>query len=297
MIPSFPTFAPVSLEHQDALEAWCAAHPPLASEYTFNNLFAWQPINQYAVAAYAGGYLIRKASDGHFACLAPLVAEGWMDAVEAAFAYLREQDMLPVLERVGEEVAAQFDLERVVLNEDRANADYVYRIADLIALSGEKYHAKKNLLNQFTQQDYRYLPMDAERARRCLDFAHQWCEERQCAQVEGMSQENCATIRLLARFHELHLLGGVLEVKGEIVAFTLGERLNPDTLVIHSEKADTAFPGAYQAINWEFLRHAGDGFTFVNREQDLGVPGLRKAKQSYHPIRLVSKYRVTPREG
>jgi uncharacterized protein len=79
-------------------------------------------------------------------------------------------------------------------------------------------------------------------------------------------------------------------VDSDVVA--LGEALNPETFVVHVEKVRVGLTGIYQTLNCEFLRHAGAGFRFVNREQDMGIPGLYRAKQLYHPVRMVKKYRV-----
>ena len=100
---------------------------------------------------------------------------------------------------------------------------------------------------------------------------------------------------MLSNFRVLSSKGGIIRIAEKIVALTLGERLNPDTLVVHVEKAKSGIIGIYQAINWEFLKSQAQGFRFVNREQDLGVEGLRRAKMSYNPVRLIKKYRIGPR--
>ena len=102
---------------------------------------------------------------------------------------------------------------------------------------------------------------------------------------------------MLRHFDELGIKGGAIEMEGRICALTMGERLNPDTLVIHIEKAKAGIQGLYQAINQEFLRHEAGGLKFVNREQDLGVLGLRRAKKSYNPVRMIRKYRILPAPG
>lgn len=166
---------------------------------------------------------------------------------------------------------------------------------ELIALPGQKYHDKKNLIRQLDKAaDWRYRPMTPELIERTLPFQHDWCQERNCAENEGLLREHCATFRMLTNFTALGLRGGVIEVDGRLAAITLGEPLNADTWVVHIEKAMGGLPGLYQAINREFLRDAAADFPFVNREQDLGIPGLRKAKLSYNPVRLIKKYTILP---
>ena len=288
-------FAPLDLSARDSLTAYLRQHPPLASEYTFSNLFAWQPINQYAIARYGEGFLIRKSSHGELSLLQPLVPKNGLASIKDGLAFLAGQTAVPAIERVGEDIIAGLpDDPTVIITEDRDQFDYLYDAQELIDLPGERFHDKKNLLAQFrTKYNAKYLPLTPALAKECVTFAHQWCIERNCERAEGLARENCAVVRMLAHFAELHLLGGALTIDDQLIAFTLAEPLTSDTLVIHVEKADNHLTGAYQAINHEFLIHQTVAFRYVNREQDLGVKGLRKAKLSYNPVRLIKKYRIT----
>ncbi len=297
MIPVFPEFAPIALAHKPELDAVLARTPPLASEYTFTNLFAWGAVTEYALARFGEGLLIRKGA-GHYASfLQPLVPGDGAAAVRACLDYATGGG--PVhLERVGEDFVARthWDGLDVALQEDRDHFDYLYRVPELIELRGPRYHDKKNLLNQFTgRYAHRYLPMTPEIVARCLAFQHTWCEERACEENDGLAREHCAIHRMLTHFTALELHGGVIEVDGAVVALTLGEPLNPETYVIHIEKALSGMSGLYQVINQAFLADAAAGVPYVNREQDLGLPGLRRAKQSYNPVRLIKKFTVTRR--
>jgi hypothetical protein len=296
MIPTFPAFTPISLTHKAELEAYLQAQPPQASEYTFTNLFAWRGVSGYQLCRFGAGFLIRKEHHGHLSFLQPLVPTDLPAALTACADYLRTAGHPPIIERVGEDALAQAgSLTGWDVREDRDNFDYVYRIDELVALSGPRFHDKKNLLTQFLNKNpsYQYRPLTADRLDECIRYAHDWCELRQCETVEGMSHENCAALQMLHHFSALSTVGGIIEVDEALVALTLGEALAPDTLVVHIEKADNRYTGLYQAIHWDFLRHAGTGYTFVNREQDLGIPGLRKAKLSYNPVHLVKKYVLT----
>ena len=296
-LPVFPTFTPIALEHKDAIDAALRLAPPLASEYTFTNLFAWGEVSHYAVSQRGAHVLVRKGAGRELTMLQPLGPDADAATLEAMLAYLAPLSDCPAIERVGEDFLARLDCpHHLRARDERAQFDYVYAVDEMIALTGEKFHAKKNLLNQFQKRyAYRYLPLTTGEIARTLPFHHAWCAERECEKNEGMRREQCAVFRMLEHFEYLGLAGGAIEIDGEIVALTLGERLNADTLVIHVEKARAGYIGLYQAINWEFLRHAAQDYRFVNREQDLGVEGLRKAKLSYNPVRMVKKYRVTER--
>ena len=119
--------------------------------------------------------------------------------------------------------------------------------------------------------------------------------EKHCDLHSSLRAEARAVKEVLEHLGELHITGGAILVNDRVQAFTLGEPLNRDTVVIHIEKASPDLHGAFQAINHEFLVQEGAGWEYVNREQDLGEPGLRQAKESYHPVRMVEKFVVRRR--
>jgi len=289
MIPIFPEFAPIELEHKPEVDEVLARLRPLASEYTFTNLFAWGEVSGYKLSRFEDGLLIRKGREDGLSFLQPLTPDGSGGAITTCLASAGR------IERVGEDFFTRLAADKLPGTplEVRDDFDYVYSVPELIELRGEKYHDKKNLLNQLDKYySWSYHPMTPEIVERCLRFQHEWCEERDCEAHESLSRENCATYRMLSNFTALNLHGGMIEIDGRIVAITLGEPLNADTFVIHVEKAMGGITGLYQAINREFLCDAAASFPYVNREQDLGVPGLRKAKLSYNPVRMIRKFTI-----
>ena len=180
------------------------------------------------------------------------------------------------------------------ITEDRNNFDYVYLAQDLIELSGRKFGAKKNHINYFTTHypQYQYLPMTEDIIPACIASAEEWYERRADSHP-GLDFEKIAITEALGNFRYLGIQGGVIEVYGKIEAFTCGERLNEDTAVIHIEKGNIGIRGLYQMINREFCRHAWQDMTYINREEDMGIEGLRRAKKSYHPVKLIAKHEVT----
>jgi len=296
MISIFPEFKPIEMADREALEDYFREHPPLVSEFTFTNLFGWRKVHNYQISKYKDGFLILKESKAKFSFLQPLVTENPTEAIEACFEYLKEKTGFPVIERVGEDfiAAGAWDNSPFIISEDRDNFDYLYDTKELTELTGEKFHDKKNLLNQFLKKyQYRYQNLTPELVPECLKFKHEWCKDRDCDKIENLSHERYAVLEMLNNFPSLSIKGGIIRIAEKVVALTLGERLNKDTLVIHAEKAKNKIIGLYQAINWEFLKNRAHNFCFVNREQDLGVEGLRRAKMSYNPVRLIKKYQIT----
>jgi hypothetical protein len=163
-----------------------------------------------------------------------------------------------------------------------------------VALSGNRFHKKKNLLNQFKKQnDYRFESFSAAMIEQALALQDDWCTWRDCEDSEVLSAENRAIQRVFINWDKFpKLLGGAILVEDIIVAYTIAEPLDDETVVIHFEKGCPAHKGIYQAINQMFLESLGERYRFVNREQDLGDEGLRKAKLSYHPVAFNKKYRV-----
>lgn len=174
---------------------------------------------------------------------------------------------------------------------EREYADYVYETEKLIRLSGKKYHSKKNHINKFKAlyPDWSYEPITKENLEECFQMGLRWRELNGCEDDEEKRAEICVTLNFLRLFEELEMRGGALRVDGKIVAFTIGEPVGKDTLVVHIEKAFADVQGAYTMINQQFAEHEGAGFPYLNREEDMGEEGLRQAKMSYKPVFLIEK--------
>ena len=184
---------------------------------------------------------------------------------------------------------------RLTINEERSSWDYLYAVKELIELKGNRFHKKKNLLSQFRKTyNYTYVPLKDEMIEKALAMQTDWCTWRDCESSQTLSSENRTISRILRQWQNLSgLFGGAIFVEATMVAYTVAERLTSDTLLIHFEKGSPGYKGVYQAVNQMFLANLTDGFTLVNREQDLDDEGLRKAKLSYNPVDFLRKYRIT----
>jgi hypothetical protein len=185
--------------------------------------------------------------------------------------------------------------DQATFEEERGHWDYVYSVSDLSDLKGNRFHKKKNLLNQFVKKyEYSYVPFEPQLIDQAKAMQEDWCTWRDCESSEVLSAENRAVYRVLENWEQLNgTLGGAIMVDGTMVAYTVAEALTPQSVVIHFEKGDTQYKGVYQAINQMFIAHSAQNFLTVNREQDLNDEGLRKAKLSYHPVEFLRKYRVS----
>jgi len=177
---------------------------------------------------------------------------------------------------------------------DRDWFEYFYLSEDLIALRGTKYQAKRNHINKF-KRTYRweYLPITREIIPDCLKLYKRWCEEnRGCNSEESLAEECIATQNAFNNYEELGLIGGALRIDGEILAYSYGQPLTGDIFGVHAEKSLYEIDGGFTMINREFAEHNCAAFTYINREEDLGLESLRQAKMSYHPAFLLEKGEV-----
>lgn len=185
--------------------------------------------------------------------------------------------------------------ERMVAEEAREHWDYVYSVDELVRLSGNRFHKKKNLLAQFKKlYAYDYRPLTPDCIEEVLQMQLEWCQWREAECDLTLAAENQAISRVVKEWDNLpDLLGGGIRVNGRMVAYTVAEPLDDETLVIHFEKGHSDYKGVYQAINQMFLAGLKRPYAWVNREQDLGDEGLRKAKTSYNPVKFCKKFRVS----
>lgn len=180
------------------------------------------------------------------------------------------------------------------ITQDTQYSDYVYSAEKLATLAGKALHAKRNHINSFiSSYDWRFEPLTPAHVPLCLDMLDRWREESP-EHVDDDVYDEYDTLRLgLREYQELGMYGGVLWANGELVAFTMGEPLCSDTFVAHFEKAYADIRGAYPMINREFVRHIMSIFPdvkYINREDDMGMENIRKAKQSYHPDMMILKF-------
>lgn len=174
-------------------------------------------------------------------------------------------------------------------------ADYIYETEKLATLAGKKLHGKRNHINKFkkTYPDWSYEPLCDENMEECFQMALKWRNANGCEEDPEKNAEMCVTLNALRLYREMNQVGGVLRVNGEVAAFTIGERMCEDTFVVHIEKAFAEIDGAYPMINQQFVQHECMAYKYINREDDAGSEGLRKAKLSYRPAFLEQKGIVT----
>ncbi len=173
----------------------------------------------------------------------------------------------------------------------RDNFDYIYNRKDLAELAGKKYHSKRNHISAFSKKyNWTYEPLTNENMEDFLAFSDKWYEDRRVEEDEGLKAEKKALGEILNSDVGIDYKGAMIKVENKVVAITLGSPINSFTFDIHYEKADKDFATAYAVINREFALRELSNYKYINREDDLGIEGLRKAKLSYKPEIILEKY-------
>lgn len=264
--------------------------------YTFGNNYVWRKVYNIQICRYKDFYMLRNSdhTDGQPRFFFP----AGMGDLHEAIAVLREYCsglgvplMMTANKQSTEWLIANYP--EVRAEGDRDGFDYVYNSADLAELKGKKYHSKRNHLNRFYENDWSFEPITMANIPDCVSVLDQWLAANS-TEPDADKQTEAAVVReSLDHFAALGYYGGMLRVSGEPQAFTFGEKSSEDTFVVHAEKALLNYQGAYTAVNCEFAKTIAGQYRYINREEDAGSPGLRKAKLSYHPAFMEEKYFVT----
>lgn len=285
-------FQPVKAKDKEIIDKYMRRANSRSCDMSFAAVYLWEDfyLAEYAIC---GDMLVFRTTEGGTSYSFP-IGDGdpteALAAIESYCAAHEESMKLHCVYREHEAWLSEHFPGKFEVVFDRDSADYIYECEKLIGLKGKKFHGKKNHVNKFTKSyDWSYEPLTAANTEECLAMLYAW-KERNCepGNIEKHA-EICVSEKALREREFLGLTGGLLRADGEVVAFALGERVCDDTLVVHIEKAFSEVPGAYAMINQQFLVHEAEGICYVNREDDVGEPGLRKAKLSYHPAFLFEK--------
>ena len=260
-------------------------------DFTLCGIYLWGVYYGYEMCEYANTLFIKgRDESGREAFACPIGEMNGRDAVALVREYCRNHGIEARFSFVPESVLPNFEGGSALKLVDWS--DYVYDTESLATLSGKKLHRKKNRFNKFVKAypDYRFEKVDESNIGALRKFYESFLDSN-VADNERLKAEETIIKKALDEYALLGLMGGVLWVEDEIVAFAIGERVN-DTLYMHFEKANRAYDGAYEAINCLFVRNFGAGTRFVDREEDMGDEGLRQAKTVYCPSRMIDKYEV-----
>lgn len=253
-------------------------------EYCFVDMYIWRMAYDTQICEYNNFLYTMMTDESGTYFFAPFGTGDFKAAMEELFTYACENNIPLKLISVPPEIKDKIeeaypDKFEFVLNE--SNMDYVYLSENLAYLKGKKLHKKKNHVNKFLKEyegRWSYEDVNEDNIREFFSYQVNWCNNN-----DEFLHELCAASSALKNFKRLKLMGGIIRVDGKIVAITLGSKAYDDTVIVHFEKADININGSYQIINQQFAEHNCLDVKYVDREEDLGIEGLRKAKESYYP--------------
>ena len=294
------TFRRVERKDKELISSYFNKYTSRSCERTFVNTYLWSRRYPVTFAIVENTLVFKSEDEEHLSFAFPAGEdEDIKKALEVLKQYSEERGYPFSLYLVSTENFEKLESwypGRFEIEYNRDSADYVYESEKLMTLAGKKLHAKRNHINKFKatyEGRWSYEPVSKDNVEECFQMAIKWRKESGCEDNDDKCAEVCVTLSALAQFEELELKGGLIRIDGEVVAFTLGEPICPDTFVVHIEKAFADIQGAYPMINQQFVEHECSEYTYINREEDTGAEGLRKAKLSYRPVFLVEKGKVT----
>lgn len=296
-------FKDIDIDAKDKLQPYFDMVDYEACEYCFATLYMWQHL--YKTGYYIGdgfAVLIGEYEGDTFSILPLCSKDKLPQVIDFVLNYFESIESKLYFRGITQEIVddlKEYYPGRFEYIEERDLFDYVYDAESMRTLAGRKNQKKRNHINYFLKEyegRFEYKLLDKNNFDECLDLVKQWADnkEENNEYDEGMDDELTGIKKIFNNYDVLRSnvkIGGIY-VDGKLEAFTIGELLNPNMALIHIEKANPNIRGLYPFINQQFLVNEFSDVEFVNREEDLGIPGLRKAKLSYHPIRFVEKYTV-----
>lgn len=293
-------FRDIGLADKSVLSGYLRQREALIVEHSFNTLFAWRQAHHYRWAVWQDWLLLQTTYHGVTSFLPPVgPREGYERPLAALWQYAAAEELPCIFSEVTAPEREMIEAAwpgRFRVFSDRNAANYIYSVEKLTTLSGKKYHAQKNLLNNFRrtypEHEFRLLePGLLDGCRAALDF---WCGQKNSTEFPTLRQERAAICEMFDNWQALDLTGCCIMLGGRVQAFAIGERLNDRTAAILIEKANSEIKGLYSAINQMFLAACWQDCELVNRAEDLGLANLRRTKMGYLPVRLEMKYILRP---
>ncbi|MBQ3845572.1 MAG: DUF2156 domain-containing protein [Bacteroidales bacterium] len=280
------TFHQLTLNDRPTMQAMMLHAGRRNCNYTFANLVGWQFWYYTEVCVLENAVVLRYTFDGQRAYMVCTAEELSLELTEALL-----DDSNGDLTLIGLEDSQVPQLQTshsISVEPVRNQYDYIYRRTDLAELHGSHLNAKRNHIHRFRAEhpDFEYRPLTPELFDECRRLMEIWQEEKDASDTIDAEKQVMETI--FSNWDALGMIGGSIFVDGRMVAFTYGAAVTTDTFDVCVEKADRHVEGAFAIINQQFAEHLPEQYIYLNREEDMGIPGLRQAKLSYHPEILLT---------
>jgi len=294
---------PVALADKSWIDPLVWAEGSSSADFNFGNIFLWDKSFHQLVGRSGDRVIVVPCYEEHPFFAYPVGTGELRPVIEEMRQYAKEKDFPFTIRGVTAEHLPQIKelYPNCEVESERPLWDYIYSAEKLATLSGKHLHGKRNHINRFeAENDWQFSPMTAADHPECMALLDEWLSENPEDIHAGATDERMAIERAFENSESLGLMGGVLRVSGQLVAFTMGEPVCEHTFVVHFEKAHADMNGAYPMVNREFVRYIRSRYPsvqWINREDDMGMESLRLSKESYHPDHMVEKYKAVIRHG
>lgn len=294
-------FRPVTIQDKEIIDDFIKEKQYWITEYSFTYMMLWNRVVFFEVCITEQALYFRCSYEGERFYFLPVVKDGNLEAHYKELEVFADGEGQPweliCIDDINLQLLSPAFLENYVLERDVDYCEYIYRSEDLIGLKGKKYHSKRNHISKFNKlYDYTFLPLTKEDFAECLAFNNQWLEEKSEAMSQDMQDEVLALEDCFTYYDQLGLVGACIRIDGKLEGFAIGEYAHETMAVVHFEKCNPAFDGIYAAMNQMFAEKYFSKIPYINRQDDIGLEGLRKAKQSYHPVFMGEKYFMVRKE-
>lgn len=294
-------FKCLTLEDKEIIEKYIDISKLDSYEYLFSSLYMWRNLNNIKYAVLDDVLIIEKNEEGKGTFYAQLFGYNKENLTNIIDELIKRNIEFTDRDYLFGDIGDEFvdDLKKytdfnIEVIEDIDDSEYIYNTQDLIELKGKKYHSKKNHVNSFLKTyTYDIKTINNENVKNdCMNLLHKWHEEVAVTVDKEMLMEIDAIKDLFSELHFFDLNSIAIYVDNELAGFAVGEKVNDKMAVIHVERGEISYKGIYAFLNKQFLLESFQDTEYVNRQEDTGNEGLRKAKKSYHPEKMIKKYLV-----
>lgn len=292
-------FRQIQINDKELIEKYLKLYDFVTCYYSFVSMYLWKDYYKTEIAEQDGILYIKTSYEDQIRFYIPLSDKSLAKGINMLKEYTKQNNIKLKFIFVEEKfrVILENEFEGFIFEDIRDRSNYIYATDDLANLQGKKFKQKRNFVNSFKTNnllDYKFEEYDTNKVKDYITFFKKWYKQNE-DNSESMKNEKLALRSAIEYFNYFNMIGGVLYLDGEIIAITMGKITN-NILDVHFEKADSMERGAYQMINYLFANLVLGQVEFINREEDLGHPGLRKAKLSYNPIMMGNNYDITYNE-
>lgn len=291
---SLDDFKPIEIKDKAVFDKHYSNYPPVHSDNLFTTMISWKDYGKYQYTFFENNLIIMSRINDQIR-LRPPSGKYNKEIFDQVLRLAKKQNSSYPFGMINSQTKEFIDKNypEIKLEAHRDYFDYVYLAADLAELAGSDYRKVRNRLNKFKKNTkYNLETITNDNIENVISFLNRWCLWKDCESDPLLEAEKKAILFSISNFFKLGLSGLAININGEIEAISVFEKINNNTAVVHYEKGSPDYDGIYKAINQETAKILQKDFRYINRESDMGMPGLRKAKISYRPHHMVEVFHV-----